>query len=43
MKMKNFLRLKPADYEKYAGVFNLGIDELKDVERIKNIKLDHES
>jgi Cro/C1-type HTH DNA-binding domain len=39
LKMKKFKELETEVLEKYASTFNLSVEELKDVERIKNFQL----
>ena len=39
LKMKKFKELATEVIEKYAGAFNIAVEELKDVERIRNFKL----
>jgi hypothetical protein len=42
LKMKNFIHLNPELLQKYADIFNLTADELVDLEKIREIKLNHE-
>jgi len=40
LKMKKFKALDSDVLQKYASVFNVSVEELKDVEKVKNFKLE---
>lgn len=42
LKMKNFRKLRPEYLEKYARAFNLNSTELTDINKIREVEIEHE-